>query len=254
MLRRNVGVKILMFNNRIYGLTKGQYSPTSELGKKTKSTPARLGRLPVQPAVARHRRRGHLRRPQRRHLPDPPAGHPAPRRPAQGDGLRRDLPELQHLQRQGVLRPHRQGDQGRHRALPGARQAADLRQEQGPGHPHAGDADGGHRAGRRVRPRRLPGLGRVAGEPRDRLPHGAASAAALPDAARRLPRRRGADLRGAGDRADATPRPSGWASASWRTSSRRAIPGRWRSSRRADKIRERSCGRSYSSVLLIRQN
>jgi 2-oxoglutarate ferredoxin oxidoreductase subunit beta len=39
VLRRNVGIKILMFNNRIYGLTKGQYSPTSELGKKTKSTP-----------------------------------------------------------------------------------------------------------------------------------------------------------------------------------------------------------------------
>ncbi len=38
-LRRNIGLKILMFNNRIYGLTKGQYSPTSELGKKTKSTP-----------------------------------------------------------------------------------------------------------------------------------------------------------------------------------------------------------------------
>ncbi|MEO8276821.1 MAG: 2-oxoacid:ferredoxin oxidoreductase subunit beta [Thermoanaerobaculia bacterium] len=38
-LRRNVGVKIMMFNNRIYGLTKGQYSPTSEVGKKTKSTP-----------------------------------------------------------------------------------------------------------------------------------------------------------------------------------------------------------------------
>jgi len=38
-LRRNVGVKILLFNNRIYGLTKGQYSPTSELGKRTKSTP-----------------------------------------------------------------------------------------------------------------------------------------------------------------------------------------------------------------------
>ncbi|KAB2964011.1 MAG: 2-oxoacid:ferredoxin oxidoreductase subunit beta [Thermoanaerobaculia bacterium] len=38
-LRRNVGVKILMFNNRIYGLTKGQYSPTSELGKRTKSSP-----------------------------------------------------------------------------------------------------------------------------------------------------------------------------------------------------------------------
>jgi len=39
MLRRNVGLKVLLFNNRIYGLTKGQYSPTSELNKKTKSTP-----------------------------------------------------------------------------------------------------------------------------------------------------------------------------------------------------------------------
>ena len=38
-LRRNVNLKILMFNNRIYGLTKGQYSPTSEQGKITKSTP-----------------------------------------------------------------------------------------------------------------------------------------------------------------------------------------------------------------------
>ncbi|MEA2516697.1 MAG: 2-oxoglutarate/2-oxoacid ferredoxin oxidoreductase subunit beta [Actinomycetota bacterium] len=38
-LRRNVNLKILMFNNQIYGLTKGQYSPTSEIGKVTKSTP-----------------------------------------------------------------------------------------------------------------------------------------------------------------------------------------------------------------------
>ena len=38
-LRRNIGLKIILFNNRIYGLTKGQYSPTSEPGKKTKSTP-----------------------------------------------------------------------------------------------------------------------------------------------------------------------------------------------------------------------
>ncbi|MGH8860105.1 MAG: thiamine pyrophosphate-dependent enzyme, partial [Jatrophihabitantaceae bacterium] len=36
---RNVNLKILLFNNRIYGLTKGQYSPTSEIGKITKSTP-----------------------------------------------------------------------------------------------------------------------------------------------------------------------------------------------------------------------
>jgi 2-oxoglutarate ferredoxin oxidoreductase subunit beta len=39
-LRRNVNLTILLFNNRIYGLTKGQYSPTSETGKVTKSTPA----------------------------------------------------------------------------------------------------------------------------------------------------------------------------------------------------------------------
>jgi 2-oxoglutarate ferredoxin oxidoreductase subunit beta len=38
-LRRNVNLKILLFNNKIYGLTKGQYSPTSEIGKVTKSTP-----------------------------------------------------------------------------------------------------------------------------------------------------------------------------------------------------------------------
>jgi 2-oxoglutarate ferredoxin oxidoreductase subunit beta len=38
-LRRNMNIKILLFNNQIYGLTKGQYSPTSEIGKRTKSTP-----------------------------------------------------------------------------------------------------------------------------------------------------------------------------------------------------------------------
>src|SRR4051812_22246109 len=38
-LRRNINLTILLFNNRIYGLTKGQYSPTSEVGKVTKSTP-----------------------------------------------------------------------------------------------------------------------------------------------------------------------------------------------------------------------
>lgn len=48
-LRRNIDLKILLFNNQIYGLTKGQYSPTSPMGQKTKSTP--LGSLdaPLQP-------------------------------------------------------------------------------------------------------------------------------------------------------------------------------------------------------------
>src|SRR5579875_809311 len=48
-LRRNVNIKILLFNNRIYGLTKGQYSPTSELGKVTKSTPFGSLDLPFNP-------------------------------------------------------------------------------------------------------------------------------------------------------------------------------------------------------------
>jgi 2-oxoglutarate ferredoxin oxidoreductase subunit beta len=48
-LRRNVDLKILMFNNRIYGLTKGQTSPTSELGKVTKSTPLGSTDRPFEP-------------------------------------------------------------------------------------------------------------------------------------------------------------------------------------------------------------
>jgi 2-oxoglutarate/2-oxoacid ferredoxin oxidoreductase subunit beta len=48
-LRRNVNVNILLFNNRIYGLTKGQYSPTSEKGKVTKSTPLGSIESPVNP-------------------------------------------------------------------------------------------------------------------------------------------------------------------------------------------------------------
>ena len=46
VLRRNVDVNIVLVNNRIYGLTKGQYSPTSELGKTTKSSPMGTMRTP----------------------------------------------------------------------------------------------------------------------------------------------------------------------------------------------------------------
>lgn len=48
-LRRNVNMTILLFNNRIYGLTKGQYSPTSEVGKVTKSTPLGSVDYPFNP-------------------------------------------------------------------------------------------------------------------------------------------------------------------------------------------------------------
>jgi len=49
ILRRNVDVVIVLFNNRIYGLTKGQYSPTSEFGKKTKSSPYGTIDYPLNP-------------------------------------------------------------------------------------------------------------------------------------------------------------------------------------------------------------
>jgi 2-oxoglutarate ferredoxin oxidoreductase subunit beta len=48
-MRRNVDIKLVMFNNRIYGLTKGQASPTSEMGKRTKSTPEGTVDQPVVP-------------------------------------------------------------------------------------------------------------------------------------------------------------------------------------------------------------
>ncbi|MCA9079982.1 MAG: 2-oxoacid:ferredoxin oxidoreductase subunit beta [Planctomycetaceae bacterium] len=52
-IRRNVDLKIIMFNNQIYGLTKGQYSPTSPQGKRTKSTPYGSVDAPLNPlAVA----------------------------------------------------------------------------------------------------------------------------------------------------------------------------------------------------------
>ena len=48
-LRRNVDISIVLFNNRIYGLTKGQYSPTSEIGKVTKSSPLGTVEQPLNP-------------------------------------------------------------------------------------------------------------------------------------------------------------------------------------------------------------
>ena len=103
MLRRNVGIKVLMFNNRIYGLTKGQYSPTSEFGKKTKSTPFGSDARPFNPLalaigaeatfVARSVDvfQGHLKDTLKKG------------RGAQGLGVRRNPAELQHLQRRRVV-------------------------------------------------------------------------------------------------------------------------------------------------------
>ena len=136
-IRRNVDLKIILFNNEIYGLTKGQYSPTSRIGTRTKSSAARLDRQPAAAAVAGPRRRGDLRRPHRRRRHQPPDRDAAAGGRPQGHGLRRGLPELQDLQRRRLRVRHRQERQGRQHALPGTRQAADLRQGPQQGHPPA---------------------------------------------------------------------------------------------------------------------
>ena len=101
-LRRNVNLTILLFNNQIYGLTKGQYSPTSELGKVTKSTPFGSLDHPFNPlslalgAEATFVARTHDM--DRKHMSE----MFQPRARAQGRRVRRDLPELQRLQRRRV--------------------------------------------------------------------------------------------------------------------------------------------------------
>ena len=103
-LRRNVNLKILMFNNQIYGLTKGQYSPTSEVGKVTKSTPFGSLDHPFNPisvalgAEATFVARTHDM--DRKHMMEMfRRGARAP-----GRGVRRGVPELQRLQRRRVRR------------------------------------------------------------------------------------------------------------------------------------------------------
>ena len=82
-LRRNVNLTILLFNNQIYGLTKGQYSPTSRGRQGHQVDAVRLGRHAVQPDRAGARRRGDVRGPHPRpgpqaHDGDVPAGPRAP--------------------------------------------------------------------------------------------------------------------------------------------------------------------------------
>ena len=88
-LRRNVRLNILMFNNQIYGLTKGQYSPTSEVAKVTKSTPFGSVDTPFNPVSPRARGGGHVRGPHPRHGPGPHAGDLPPGARAQRRRLRR---------------------------------------------------------------------------------------------------------------------------------------------------------------------
>ncbi len=120
-LRRNVNITILLFNNQIYGLTKGQYSPTSEQGKVTKSTPFGSLETPFNPislalgAEATFVARTHDM--DRKHMQETFRRAHAPPR----GRLRRDLPELQRLQRRGLREDHGQGRPSRPARPPGAR-------------------------------------------------------------------------------------------------------------------------------------
>ena len=108
-LRRNINMTILLFNNRIYGLTKGQYSPTSETGKVTKSTPMGSVDTPFNPvSLALGAEATFVARTidsDRTHLTDGAAGGGRPLRHVAGG----DLPELPDLQRRGLRRVQGQG-------------------------------------------------------------------------------------------------------------------------------------------------
>ena len=112
VLRRNVDLNILLFNNRIYGLTKGQYSPTSEIGKVTKSTPMGSIDYPLKPISVALGAEATLRRPHDRRRCQAPAGRAQARQPAQRHVVRRDSAELQHLQRRRLVGADREGHQG----------------------------------------------------------------------------------------------------------------------------------------------
>jgi len=83
----------LMFNNQIYGLTKGQYSPTSEVAKVTKSDPVRIARHPVQPREPGPGRRGHVRGPHPRSWTGPTCRRRSAGPTSTTGRLRRGAPE-----------------------------------------------------------------------------------------------------------------------------------------------------------------
>ena len=139
-LRRNVNMTILLFNNRIYGLTKGQYSPTSEPGKVTKSTPMGSVDHPFNPvSLALGAEATFVARTidsDRKHLTAVLSrGRRAPRHVAGGD-----LPELPDLQRRRLRRDQGPRHQGRRDHPARARPADPLRRRAAVGCPRPGPA------------------------------------------------------------------------------------------------------------------
>ena len=200
-LRRNVPIKILLFNNQIYGLTKGQYSPTSEEGKVTKSTPFGSQDHPFNPvALALGAEATFVARTvdtDKKHLAETLRAAAD----ARGLGLRRDLPELQRLQRRRLRRRARQGPEEREPDPPRARRADPLRRRGRARRrarrrrPARARRRGRGRRGRPARPRRPPRRpeprvrARPPGRPADRPD--ARSASSAPSSARSTASRAG---------------------------------------------------------------
>ena len=127
-LRRNLDVNILLLNNQIYGLTKGQYSPTSEFGKKTKSSPLGTIEQPIHPIAIALAAEGDLRRAHRLRRSGAPGRNDRGGRPPQGNFVRRDPAELRRLQRRRFDDLHRPLHARRSLGASGAWQADSLRQ------------------------------------------------------------------------------------------------------------------------------
>ena len=225
-LRRNVPLKILLFNNQIYGLTKGQYSPTSEEGKVTKSTPFGSQDHPFNPvSLALGAEASFVAR-----TVDTDKAHVAETLRAaaahQGtafveiyqncnvfndgafDAVRaKGQKELNQI-RLVHGEPIRFGAEGER----GVARGADGRLELVRG--------GRRRRGRAARPRRAPA--RPEPRLRARPPRPAAD---RPDPDRRLPRRRAADLRRRAGAASCARRARSWGPSSWSSCCTRATPG-----------------------------
>ena len=198
-LRRNVNVKILLFNNQIYGLTKGQYSPTSPLGTRNKSTPMGSLDWPFNPvSIALGAEATFVARSidtDKKHLTEVLRRAAAP----QGVGADRDLPELQRLQRRRFRRGQGadgEPDPARARAAdPLRRRGRARRKLRADGSCELVDvADVGR--GRAARPRRVP-----RGSEPCLLAVADLAHPARPDADRDLPRHRAPGLRRADGRA-----------------------------------------------------
>ena len=226
-MRRNVDINLVMFNNRIYGLTKGQASPTSEFGKKTKSTPAGTVDTPIMPlTIALAAEASFVARSVDTHTEHLQGTLERAGR-HKGSLVRRGPPELQHLQRRGVARLHRpRGPRGPD-ARPRARQADDLRQGPRQGDPPVGPPPGGRHDRRERRHRGGPARPRRAR--RGAVPRADAVADVLAGSSRS---RSASCARSSGrpttrsSRTRSRPRSRGAARATWARSSTAARPGR----------------------------